>query len=210
MKRALLLLLLIPATLLSDEALKSIALPSPQTTGGKPLMDALKQRQSTREFAAGKLPPQILSNLLWAAWGINRPDGRRTAPSSSNKQEISIYVVTAEGTYQHNPATNTLEPVAAGDLRKTTGGQPFVGEAPLNLIYVADLSKMADAEENAKIATASADTGFIAQNIYLFCASEGLGTVVRGSVNRPELVKALNLRSEQRITLAQTVGFPKQ
>ena len=174
------------------------------------MLKVLEQRQSTREFAPDKLPPQTLSNLLWAAWGINRSDGRRTAPSSSNKQEISIYVVTAEAVYQHNAATNTLEPVAAGDLRKTTGGQPFVAEAPLNLVYVADLSKMANADDNAKYATANADTGFIAQNVYLFCASEGLGTVVRGSVNRPELVKALNLRPEQRITLAQTVGYPKK
>ncbi|MBZ5585766.1 MAG: SagB/ThcOx family dehydrogenase [Acidobacteriia bacterium] len=206
MSRSFFILLLIPAGLAAQD-LKPVSLPAPKTNGGKPLMDALRERQSTREFIPGKLSSQALSNLLWAAWGINREDGRRTAPSASNRQEIELYVVTAEGAFIYDAKANALKPVVSGDLRKTTGTAAFVGEAPLNLVYVADFSKMGGSDENAKNATANADTGFIAQNVYLFCASEGLGAVVRGSVPRAELSKALNLRPEQRVTLAQTVGY---
>lgn len=210
MLRSLFVLLLIPAGLVTAQELKPIALPAPRTNGGKPLMEVLKERKSTREFSPEKLSAQVLSNLLWAAWGINREDGRRTAPSSSNRQEIEIYVVTVDGAYVYDAKGNALTPVVSGDIRKVTGTTAFVGEAPLNLVYVADFSKMGGADENAKTATSNANTGFIAQNVYLFCASEGLGTVVRGGVNRAELSKALNLRPDQRITLAQTVGNIKK
>jgi nitroreductase len=209
MSRSFFALLLVPAGLLAQD-LKPVALPAPQTSGGKPLMQALKERKSTREFSPDKLSPQMLSNLLWAGWGINREDGHRTAPSSSDKQEIEIYAVTADAAYVYDAKGNTLKPVASGDLRKGTGTVAFVGEAGLNLVYVADFSKMANGDDAAKIATANANTGFIAQNVYLFCASEGLGAVVRGSVPRAELSKALNLRPDQRITLAQTVGYIKK
>jgi nitroreductase len=184
--------------------LKPIPLPKPQTEGGKPLMQVLKERKSTREFGADKLSPQALSNLLWAAFGINREDGRRTAPSASNRQEIEIYAVMADGTYRYDAKANQLEPVVKEDLRSATGSQDFVGQAPLNLVYVADLGKQKLSE------WAFADTGFIAQNVYLYCASEGLVTVVRAMVPRDPLAKALNLRPEQRITLSQTVGYPKK
>jgi nitroreductase len=209
MSRSFFALLLVPAGLFAQD-LKPVALPAPQTSGGKPLMQALKERKSTREFSPEKLSPQVLSNLLWAGWGINRENGLRTAPSSSNKQEIEIYAVTADGAYVYDAKGNALKPVVNGDLRKLTGTVAFVGEAPLNLVYVADFSKMGGTDENAKTATANANTGLIAQNVYLFCASEGLGTVVRGSVPRAELSKALNLRPDQRITLAQTVGYIKK
>jgi SagB-type dehydrogenase family enzyme len=184
--------------------LKPITLPLPQTEGGRPLMQVLKDRKSTREFAAEKLPAQVLSNLLWAACGINRPDGRRTAPSARNKQEIDVYVVLAEGAYLYNAKENRLEPMAKEDLRAATGAQPFVGQAPLNLVYVADRAKTGSAEDTWSFA----NTGFIAQNVYLYCASEGLATVVRGSVQQDSLTKALKLRADQKITLAQTVGYP--
>ena len=209
MSRSFFALLLVPAGLFAQD-LKPVALPAPQTSGGKPLMQVLKERKSTREFSPEKLSPQMLSNLLWAGWGINRENGLRTAPSSSNKQEIEIYAVTADGAYVYDAKGNALKPVVSGDLRKVTGTVAFVGEAPLNLVYVADFSKMGGTDENAKTATANANTGLIAQNVYLFCASEGLGTVVRGSVPRAELSKALNLRPDQRITLAQTVGYIKK
>jgi nitroreductase len=173
-------------------------------------MQALKERHSTREFSTEKLSPQVLSNLLWAGWGINREDGRRTAPSSSNRQEIEIYAVMADGAYVYDAKGNALKPVASGDLRKLTGTVPFVAEAALNLVYVADFAKMGNGDENNKNSTANADAGFIAQNVYLFCASEGLGAGVRGSVPRPELSKALNLRPDQRIVFAQTVGHIKK
>jgi len=191
--------------------LKPVELPKPDMEGGKPLMQVLKARQSGREFSAEKLPPQVLSNLLWAAWGVNRPDsGRRTAPSASNRQEIEIYVATAEGLYLYDAKAHRLQPVLAKDLRAATGRQPFVGEAPVNLVYVADYSKMGKGSDEDKALTAGADTGFISQNVYLYCASEGLATVVRGMVDRPALAKAMNLRPDQRIILGQTVGYPKK
>jgi nitroreductase len=209
MFRSFFALLLVPAGLLAQD-LKPVALPAPQTSGGKPLMQVLKERKSTREYSPEKLSPQVLSNLLWAGWGINREDGRRTAPSASNRQEIEVYAVMADGAYVYDAKGNALKPVASGDLRKLTGTVPFVAEAALNLVYVADFSKLGNGDENNKNATANANAGLIAENVYLFCASEGLGAVVRGSVPRAELSKVLNLRPDQRITLAQTVGYIKK
>src|SRR5271157_1969451 len=123
------------------QALKPIQLPSPQTTGGRPLMEVLKDRKSTREFGSGTLSEQTLSNLLWAAFGINRPDGRRTAPSAMNWQEVSIYVATPAGVYVYDAKATVLEPVLAGDFRAATGTQSFVKDAALNLVYVSDLSR---------------------------------------------------------------------
>ncbi len=187
--------------------LKPLVLPKPQTTGGKPLMQALSERQSTRSFTGEKLNPQLLSNLLWAGWGINRPDGRRTAPSASNNQEMEIYVVTPDGAYVYDAKGNQLQPVAAGDLRAATGTQEFVATAPLDLIYVADMSKTKSAQADIY---AAADAAFISENIYLFCASEGLGTVVRAGIDRPALAQKLNLRDNQKIILMQVVGYPKK
>ena len=189
--------------------LKPVVLPAPQTEGGRPLMQVLKERKTSREFASDKLPPQILSNLLWAAFGINRPEGKRTAPSAMNWQEIDIYVATADGLFTYDAKANRLEPVLAQDVRAATGTQPFVASAPLDLVYVADLAKTGGAGGETELYT-SADVGFIAQNVYLFCASEGLATVVRGSVNRAALAKVMRLRPEQKIVLAQTVGYPKK
>lgn len=198
--------LILIAVSVSAQTEKPIVLPRPQTDGGKPLMQVLKERQSGREFSSEKLPPQLLSNLLWAAWGVNRPDGRRTAPSASNRQEIDIYVATPEGLYLYNATDHQLQPLVKEDLRAATGRQPYVGQAALNLIYVADQTRMGRPDDS----TAFADTGFISQNVYLFCASEGLATVVRGSVDRESLSKLMKLRPDQKITLAQTVGYPKK
>jgi len=191
------------------QALKAIQLPPPQTDGGRPLMQVLKDRKSTREFGPGLLSPQTLSNLLWAAFGINRPDGRRTAPSAMNWQEVSIYVATPEGVYIYDAKANALTLVVAGDHRGDTGTQSFVKDAAVNLIYVADLSKTGNASSEDQMYTA-ADVGFIAQNVYLYCASEGLVTVVRGSVDKPALAKVLSLGPKQKIILAQSVGYPKK
>ncbi len=189
-------------------AADAIVLPPPKTTGGKPLMDALKTRRSAREFKPDALPPQTLSNLLWAAFGINRSDGRRTAPSPHNKQELDIYVTLPSGAYRYNAQKHALDPVAEGDLRGFAGTQDFVKTAPLNLVYVADLAKL-DGPEEEKLQWSGADTGFIGQNVYLFCASEGLATVIRGSFDRAALSKVLKLRPDQRVVLSQTVGYPK-
>ncbi len=192
------------------QALKPIQLPQPQTEGGRPLMQVLKDRKSTREFGAGTLSPQTLSNLLWAAFGINRPDGRRTAPSAMNWQEVSIYVASPAGIYLYDAKTNVLEPVLAGDFRAATGTQSFVKDAAVNLVYVSDLSKTSGAAPSDAEMYTAADVGFIAQNVYLYCASEGLATVVRASVDKSALAKTLNLQQNQKIILAQSVGYPKK
>lgn len=202
------LLMSVTGTLAAQET-EVIKLLPPGMEGGKPLMQALKERHSTREFNTRALPPQLLSDLLWAASGVNRPDsGKRTAPSARDWREIEVYVVMAEGAYRYDSPTHTLKRVVTGDLRKLTGVQDFVATAPLNLVYVADRNKMSDAGAEQKALYSATDTGFIAQNVYLFCASEGLATVVRGSVDRAALSAALGLGSDQQIILAQTVGYP--
>jgi len=192
------------------QALKPVQLPPPQTTGGRPLMEILKDRKSTREFGSSTLSPQTLSNLLWAAFGINRPDGRRTAPSAINWQEISIYVTTPEGVHLYDAKANVLEPVVAGDFRSSTGTQSFVNDAAVNLVYVSDPSKTDGAASSDAEMYTAADVGFIAQNVYLYCASERLATVVRASIDKPSLAKILKLQPQQRIILAQSVGYPKK
>jgi nitroreductase len=188
---------------------RDIALPAPRTEGGKPLMQALKERQSTREFGAQQLPPQVMADILWAAAGINRPEsGKRTAPSAMNWQEVDVYAVTESGAYLYDAKANLLKAVAAGDLRNLAGMQPFVTSVPLNLIYVADTAKITHASPEDQPLLIGADAGFIAQNVYLFCASEGLVTVVRASVDREKLAAALKLSASQKIVLAQTVGYP--
>lgn len=209
MSKSLIAFCLLPLGLITAQEPKPVALPTPQTSGGMPLMQALKERKSVRDFGPEQLSRQMLSNLLWAAWGINREDGRRTAPSASNRQEIDVYVIMADGASIYDAKANALKPVARADLRKLAGTQAYAADAPVNLVYVSDTSKLSG-DDAAKFAIANANTGFIAQNVYLFCASEGLGTVVRASVNRADLAKALNLRAEQRITLAQTVGYAKK
>ena len=189
----------------------AMSLPRPQTDGGKPLMEALKLRKSTRTFSEKKLPPQVLSNLLWAAFGVNRPgSGKRTAPSAMNWQEIDIYVALAEGVYLYDAEAHALKPVLAKDLRTATGKQHFVKGAPVNLVFVADYARIKRVGDDVKDFYSATDTGFISQNVYLFCASEGLGTVVRGWVDKPALAKEMGLRPDQKVILAQTVGYPEK
>ena len=190
---------------------KGVPLLSPQMEGGKPLMQALKERATARAFSPERLPDQILSNLLWAAFGVNRPDsGRRTAPSASNWQEVDIYVMAANGVFVYEAKAHSLTPVASEDLRALAGTQAFAKEAPVTLFFVADYARMGKATQEQKDFLAPADTGYISQNVYLFCASEGLATGVRASIDRPALVKALKLRPDQKIILAQSVGYPKK
>jgi len=201
---------LVFSTVSYAQELKQIKLPTPQMSGGMPLMQALKERKSTREFSPKQLPAQVLSNMLWAAFGINRPEtGRRTAPSSTNYQDIDIYVAAADGLYLYDAKAHALKLVVSDDIRSLTGTQDFVKEASVNLVYVSDFSRLGDSPEDWKYRTARLDTGFISQNVYLFCASEGLATVVRGRVDIPALSKAMKLRPDQKITLAQSVGYLK-
>jgi len=208
---AAMIILPIFTTMTFAEDLKPIQLMTPQVDGGKPLMKVLKDRSSSRSFSIEKLSAQMLSNLLWAAFGINRPDtGHRTAPSARNWQEIDIYVAMAEGLYLYDAKNHMLQPVLSGDIRVMAGTQDFVKDAPVNLIYVANFSKMGNANKDDKVIYSAADTGFISQNVYLFCSSEGLATVVRGSIDREALAKAMKLSPDQKIIIAQTLGYPKK
>jgi nitroreductase len=198
------------STTAAAQTLSPMKLPPPRTDGGRPLMQVLKERHTTREFTLKPLSSQTLSDLLWAAFGINRADGHRTAPSARNWQEIDVYITLPEGAYVYDAKANVLQPVVAADLRAATGTQPYVGQAAVNLVYVSDGKKTGGASAEDRTTMTYADTGFIAQNVYLFCASEGLVSVVRASVDRAALGRRLNLRPEQQITLAQSVGYPKQ
>jgi SagB-type dehydrogenase family enzyme len=186
-----------------------VKLPPVETAGGMPLMQALKARHSTREFSGKPVPQQALSNLLWAATGVNRPaTGQRTAPSAHDWREIDVVVITAEGAFRYDPPAHALKRVAAGDIRALAGVQDFVAGVPLNLVYVADLDRMSGASADEKAFYSATDAGFIAQNVYLYCASAGLAAVVRGLLDREALGAALGLGKHQRVILAQSVGYP--
>lgn len=187
---------------------QNIKLLTPNKSGGKPLMTVLNERKSSRDFSEKILPNQQLSNLLWAAWGYNRAD-KRTAPSSQNKQEMDIYVALASGCYLYDARKNELVLVVKQDLREKTGKQDFVKNAPVNIIFVADKRKMAQQDEQSMLQTAYINTGFISQNIYLYCASEGLATVIRAWVDKAALALAMKLHDQQEIIVCQTVGYPK-
>ncbi len=178
--------------------------------GGKSLEEALRRRQSQREYAPTPLPDEVLSGLLWAAWGVNRPDsGKHTAPSSRNRQEMSVYVATATGVFLYDPAGHALVEKGSADVRAATGTQAYVATAPVNLVYLADLAKATGGSDEERLLTAGMDTGFISQNVYLFCAAMGLATVVRAGFDAAALAKALGLAPGQRPILAQCVGYPK-
>ena len=192
------------------EAATAIALPPPAKSGGLPLMEALAKRQSAREFAREALPLQMLSDLLWAAYGVNRAGGGRTAPSALNCQEVDVFVALPAGAYRYDAAANALQLAAAADLRGITGYQDFVDEAPLDLVFVADHARMAMVPVAQRESYASAAAGAIAQNVYLYCAGSGLATVIRAWIDRAAIADALGLTHDQQVLLAQTVGFPKE
>jgi nitroreductase len=187
-----------------------VVLPPPHTSGGMPLREALQKRHSTREFASREIPPQTLSDLLWAAAGINRENGGRTAPTANGRQEIELWVALPQGIYLYQPRENRLKLQAAGDFRAKTGTQDYVGKASLNLVYVSDLAKMTGASREDKERYAAADVGFVAQNVYLFCASEGLATVVRASIDRKALPEELKVGPDRLALLAQSVGYAEK
>lgn len=175
-------------------------------------MQALKNRHSDKEYADTKLTKQQLSEVLWAADGVNREDGHRTAPSAMGKYPIDIYVVLEEGIYLYNPAKHELTPVAQGDFRKQSASQDYAHTAPLNLVYVADFEKFAgvrDASPEKMTEWACMESGAQAQNVYLYCASEGLASVFRVSIDKDQFGKAINVRPSQSIIAAQTVGHAK-
>jgi nitroreductase len=203
-------LCLLIATFLAGGLLaQDINLPAPQKSGGMPLMEALAKRSTARAFDSKDLSTRQLSSLLWAAFGVNRPDGKRTAPSANNKQATEVYVLLKQGAYLYDASSNKLALVLAEDIRTLGGTQAFATNAPAILIFVADLSKMGKASDDAKKNTANINVGYISQNAYLYCASDGLATGARGSVDRAALGPKLKLRPDQSIILAQSVGYPK-
>lgn len=184
-----------------------IVLPAPDRAGGMPLMQAISERRSDREFAATALPLPLLSNLLWAANGVNRPEGGRTAPSAMNAQEIDIYVALPSGAYLYDATANELRLVAGSDVRRVTGYQDFVDEAPLDLVYVADHGRMHLVPVASRESFACTAAGAIAQNVYLFAAGNGLSTVIRAWIDREAIATALGLSHDHQVLLSQTVGF---
>jgi len=200
--------LIISATGCAQE--KEIQLPTPITTGGMPLMEVLKNRKTSREFSEQKLDNQTLSNLLWAAFGYNRLDEKkRTAPTARNKQEIEIYCAMENGLYLWNPERNVLTLTVKEDIRAKTGKQDFVTSAPLNLIFVCNNEKFDGVLDDTQKRYAYIDTGYVSENVYLYCTSAGLATVVRGYFDDAELSKAMQLKDNQWIIITQTVGYPK-
>ena len=178
-------------------AAETINLPAPRTTGGMPLMDALSARKSTRSFADKPIEPQVLADMLWAAFGVNRPDGKRTAPTAMNRQDMDVYVLNKNGAFLYDAAKNVLLPVSDKDLRNINT-QPFAKKAPVTLLYVA---------QNGRFAGMHA--GSLYQNVGLFCAAFGLNNVVRGGKDNDEMTKALNLSDGKQVIVSQVVGYPE-
>jgi nitroreductase len=204
MKRPLAMLIALSA--LGGLFAQDIVLPPPQKSGGLTVMEALAKRSTGKEFdTTRELSHQQLANLLWAGFGVNRADGRRTAPSASNAQEIEIYVLTKSGAFVYDAPGHVLRQVATEDLR-ALGGKVA---APVTLIYVADLTKRTSGTVESKTNVASINSGFISENIYLYCASEGLSTGYRGGFDRQALPTKLKLRADQALIAAQSVGYAK-
>jgi len=186
-----------------------IQLPEPITSGGMPLMDALSHRKTTRVFAEKDLDLQTLSNLLWAANGFNRrEDKKRTVPTSRNKQEMEVYVAMKSGLYLYDAWENKLILKVAGDIRAATGLQDYVATAAVNLVFVANVEKVEDPSSERQLMASHINTGYIAQNVYLFCASEGLATVSRGYFDQAVTSEAMQLGPLQKVILCQSVGYP--
>ncbi|WP_428560830.1 MAG: SagB/ThcOx family dehydrogenase [Solidesulfovibrio sp. DCME] len=199
--------LAVPAAGLAQGA---AALPAPALPGAKTLEEALRLRQTRRDIDPRPLPGDVLSGLLWAAGGVNRPEaGKHTAPTAQNRQEIAIYVAKADGLFLYEPKDHALTRLADADIRAATGKQALAATVPVNLVYVADMGKVAGSTAEEKLFYAGADTGFVSQNVYLYCAAMGLATVVRASIDTAALAKAMGLPEGKRVTLAQSVGYPK-
>ena len=178
---------------------QDIQLPEPTRNGGMPLMEAVNNRQSSREFTDATLTHEQLSDMLWIACGYNRPD-KRTVATALNRQEMSAYVITPEAVYRYEPKENKLIHINSGDHRSVSAMQDYAKEVPLNVALVADLAKQ------DKDIFAGMTVGAMSNNIYLWCASEGLKTVVRASFDQEGLKKALKLNDKETVLLVQTVG----
>jgi nitroreductase len=194
----------------TGDSAATIVLPRVDPHGGLPLMEALAARRSSRDFVQEPLPVPLLGGLLWAAFGVNRPDGHRTAPTAINAQEIDVFAALPSGAYRYDASKHELLLVAATDVRRLTGYQDFVDDAPLDLVYVADHSRMHMVPAASRGLYSSAAAGAISQNVYLYAASNGLATVIRAWIDREAIADALGLTHNQQVLFSQTVGFPKR
>jgi SagB-type dehydrogenase family enzyme len=213
MKKIVFTLTAVLMTLLNvySQELQAIKLNKPDKSRGSAVMKALSDRHSEREYDTKDISLQDLSDLLWAANGVNRNDGRRTAPSAMNRQEIDVYVIRKDGAYLYDAGNHTLNPVAEGDYRKAVaGGQDFAASAPASLVLVANLEKLGNASDENTRLIAAMDAGIVCQNINIFCSAAGLSTVPRASMDKNELKKALKLSDTQLLTLNNPVGYPKK
>jgi nitroreductase family protein len=203
----------------TEADLPPIALPKPETDGGKSVLASLRDRKTTRTIGTQALPQQVLSNLLWAAFGVNREKGSfgktgRTAASASNSQEIDLYVALPEGVYLYEAVPHHLKPVASGDFR-SLAGRGAAASAPVNIFYIVDLSRYdtGPSQPDRRIGDPEVqksyyytDTGLIAGNVYLFAASQGLAAWFH-NCNKETAAKEFKLKPEQRVLFAQTVGY---
>jgi len=211
MKKLKLALLIIGLFIINQSiAQEIIKLPEPNKTGGKPLMQVMNERQSSRDFIDKDLTQQQISDLLWATYGINRPEtGKHTIPTSRNVQDMEVYIATKDGAFLYLPKENALQKITGNDIREITGKQDFVKVAAANLVYVSDFSKAGTASDEIKTMTAATHCGFMGQNVYLYCASEGLISVFRAYIDNAEIAKALNLPENKHVIYCQTVGYAK-
>jgi len=191
-----------------------IKLPEPQKDLDFPLMRAIEMRRTKRKWQNSNLSEQEISNLLWAACGITHKEttkskSRRTVPSACNSQEIKVYIALSKGVYLYDEKNHQLIKILARDIREDIGTQKMMRSAPVGLIYVSDYSKLKTfqfKDDNRKWFTSTTDTGFISQNVYLYCAAANLSTVILGLIDRDKLHKALELNENERIIYTQVVG----
>lgn len=211
MRKVQLLLACLVFSVAAFAADKVIKLPKPNLNRTGTVMKALSERHSTREFASKALNLSDLSDLLWAANGINRSDsGKRTAPSALNKQDVDVYVILPEGSYLYDAKNHQLILVSEGDYRDAVaGGQNFVKAAPLSLVLVSDVSRFGDAQKTQNQVVGALDVGIVSQNISLFCSVAKLATVPRGSMDAAQLKKVLKLKDAQIPMLNHPVGYFK-
>ncbi len=188
---------------------QEIKLPTPNTKGGMPLYDALANRQTNRQFSSKQLDEQQLSDLLWCANGINRKDGKRTAPSARNAQEIDIYVFNEKGVFLYIPKENVLKMIIPEDRRPemSSRGGKMITSAPVTLLFVANYEKMDGFDDEAREFYGATDAGFVSQNVYLYCAANKLHTVVMGAIDRSNIMEFLKIKGKP--ILAQPVGYPE-
>lgn len=204
------LIVLFVTTSMQAQEMKTIKLNAPNKKRGEAVMKVLNDRQSIREYSTKEIDLQDLSDLLWAANGINRPDGKRTAPSAKNVQDVDVYVVMKEGAYLYDAKAHALQPVAAGDHRgAVAGAQDFVKTAPVSIVLVSELSRLGDASAEQTKLMGAVDVGIVCQNINIACAALGLETVPRASMDKKALTSVLKLKETQLLLMNNPVGYPK-